>query len=106
MNLEAWALIVSIVSGIIAVTAIIQSIVLRRWTTSETSGQLNFIIQLVVNSAADPDAVRRMLEDYGRAGEWRAKVSKRPDGKYGLDFTISVGGGDVKPSGKLEGHKV
>ena len=106
MILEVSALIVSIVSAVIAIAAIVQAIILRQWTKNETEGQLNFITHLVVNSAADPDAVRRMLEDYGRAGEWRAKVSKRPDGKYGLDFTISVGGGDVKPSGKLEGHKV
>jgi len=105
MTLEVSALIVSIVSAGIAITAIVQAIVLRRRTKSETEEQLNLITHLVVNSAADPDTVRRMLEDYDRVGEWRAKVSKRPDGKYGLDFTIPVGGGDVKLSGKLEAHK-
>lgn len=92
MTLEVCALIVSIVSAGIAIAAIVQAIVLRRRTKSETEGQLTFLTHLVVNSAADPGTVRKMLEDYGRVGEWRAKVSKRPDGKYGLDFTIAVGG--------------
>jgi len=105
MTLEVCALIVSIVSAVIAITAIVQAIILRGRTKSETEGQLDFITHLVVNSAADPDTVRRMLEDYGRAGEWRAKVSKRPDGKYGLDFSIRVGGGEIPPRGKFGRHK-
>jgi len=104
MTLEVLALIVSIVATGIAIAAIVQAIVLRRWAKSETEEQLNLITHLVVNSAADPDTVRRMLEDYGRVGEWRAKVSKRPDGKYGLDFAMSFGD-NVKISDKLEGHK-
>ncbi len=105
MTLEVWALIVSIVAASIAVAAIVQAIVLRRRTKSETERQLNFIMHLVVNSAADPDTVRRMLEDYNKAGEWRAKVVRRPDGNYSLDFKMTVGGGSVKPSGKLTANK-
>lgn len=116
MGLEHWALTVSIVSAVIAITSIIQAMVLRKVTekenkqaseslTHQSEEALSFLTHLVVNSAPDPDTVRRMLEDYSKVGEWRAKVSRRPDGKYGLDFAIQVGGGDVKPSGKLEKHK-
>jgi hypothetical protein len=105
MTLEVSALIVSIVAAGIAVASFVQAIVLRRRTKRETKEQLDFIINLVVNSAADPGTVRRMLEDYNKVGEWRAKVSRRPDGNYGLDFNMSVGG-EIKPSGKLEGRKV
>jgi len=103
--MEVCALTVSIVSAVIAMISIIQAIVLRRRTKKETTEDLNFITNLVANSAADPDTVRRLLEDYNKVGEWRAKVSRRPDGKYGLDFAITVGGGNVKPTGKLEIHK-
>ncbi len=90
MTLEVSALIFSIVAAGIAIASFVHAIVLRRRTKSETEEQLNFITHLVVNSAADPDTVRRMLEDYyNNEREWRAKVSKRPDGKYGIAFTIS-----------------
>lgn len=105
MTLEVCALIVSIVSAVLAIIAIVQAIVLRRRTKNETEEQLDFITHLVVNSAADPDTVRRMLEDYGKAGEWRAKVCKRPEGNYSLDFSIKVGGGEIKPKGNLQGQK-
>lgn len=105
MTLEYAALIVSIIAAFIAIASFTQAIILRRSTKRETDQWLDFLVHLIVNSSADPDTVRRMLEDYRRAETWRAKVSRRPDGKYGLDFEIKVGGGDVKPSGKLEKHK-
>jgi hypothetical protein len=105
MTLEVSALIVSIVAAGIAIASFVQAIVLRRRTKRETEEQLSFITHLVINSAADPDTVRRMLEDYNKVGEWRAKVSRRSDGKYGLDFKVQVGG-EIKPSGKLGGRKV
>jgi len=105
MTLEVSALIVSIVAAIIAIVSFAHAIVLRRWTKRESKEQLDFIMNLVVNSAADPDTVRRMLEDYNKVGEWRGSVSRRPDGKYGIDFKISIGG-EIKPSGKLGVRKV
>jgi hypothetical protein len=88
MALEISALIFSIVAAIIAVASFLHAIVLRQRTKIENEAQLSFITHLVVNSAPDPDTVRRMLEDYNKVGEWRAKVSKRPNGKYSIDFTI------------------
>lgn len=102
MGLEHWALTVSIVSAVIAITSIIQAMVLRKRTekenkqaldslTHQNEEALSFHTHLIVNSAADPETVRRMLEDYNKVGEWRAKVSRRPNGKYGLDFSIKAG---------------
>lgn len=88
MTLEISALVVSIVSAGIAIGSIVQAIRLRQRAKKEAEEQLSFITHLVVNSAVDPDAVRRMLQDYSKAGEWRAKVSRRPDGTYGLDYVI------------------
>lgn len=95
MILEISALVVSVISAVLAIISIIQAIVLRRQTKKETTDGLSFITNLVANSAADPEIVRRLLEDYGRIGEWRTKVSRRPDGKYGLDYTITVGIGKL-----------
>ncbi len=97
--------VISIVFGCVGIASFIHAIVLRRRTKTETEEQLSFITHLVVNSAPDPGAVQRMVDDYNKAGEWRATVSRRPDGKYSLDFKISVGG-EIKPSGKLEARKV
>ena len=105
MSLEVWALTVSILAAGIAITSFFHAIVIRQRTKRETQEQLDFIMNLVVNSAADPDTVRRMLKDYNDAGEWRATVSRRPDGKYGLDFKVSVGG-EMKPTGELKQRKV
>lgn len=105
MTLEVSALIISIVAAGFAIASFVQAILIRRWTRRETKEQLDFITNLVVNSAADPGTVERMLEDYNRVGEWRAKVSRRPDGNYGLDFKLSLGG-ETKPSGELKGRKV
>lgn len=88
MGLEVGSLIVSIFASAIAIGSIIQAIVLRQRTKKETEESLSFLTHLIVNSAVDPDTIRRMVEDYSRVGEWRAKVSRRPDGKYGLDFDL------------------
>ena len=111
MTLEHWALIVSIVSAGIAIGSFLHAVDTRRRTRRETVGHLEFIEHLVVNSAADPDTVRRMVKDYHETGVWRAKVSKTPDGKYHVDYFVSsggdlsVGGGDVKLRSESEGHK-
>ena len=105
MTLEVPALIVSIVAAGIAIASFVHAIILRERTKRETKEQLDFIVNLVVNSAADPDTVRRMLKDYNDSGEWRAQVSSRPNGKYGLDFKVSVGG-EMKSSGELKRRKV
>ena len=87
MTPEASTLI-SIVSACLAIASLVQAIVLRRRTKRESEEQLSFITHLVANSAADPDTVRRMLKDYEKAGEWRAKVFRNPDGTYGLQYII------------------
>lgn len=97
MALEVGALIVSIVAAMIAVVSFFHAIVLRQRTKRESEAQLregkeqlSFITNLVVNSAADPGIVRRMLKYYDKEEKWPVQVSKRPDGKLSLDFTESV----------------
>lgn len=88
MTLAVPALVVSIVSVCISIASIVYVTILHRRTERKTEEQLSFITHLVANSAADPDTVRRMLQDYAKAGEWRAKVSRRPDGTYGLEYVV------------------
>jgi hypothetical protein len=68
MPLQVSAVVVSIVSAGIVIGSIVQAIRLRQQTKKEAEEQLSFITHLVVNSAADPDAVRKMLMDYEKAG--------------------------------------
>jgi hypothetical protein len=88
MGLEIWSLIISIMSSIIAIAAIIQAIVWRQIIKRETEESLSILTHVIVNSAGDPDTVRKMLEDYNKSGKWRAKVSRRFDGRYILEFSF------------------
>lgn len=100
MGLEEWSLTISIVSAIMAIASIVQAWHMRKQTKKETDEALSFLTHLVINSAVDPDTLRRMLEDYKKVGEWRVKVFRRPDGKYSLDFDMNAQDGfktGVKP---------
>jgi hypothetical protein len=88
MELEVWSLIVSITASIIAIVAIIQAMVLRHISQKETEESLSVLTHIIVNSAGDPDTVRKMLEDYNKSGKWRAKVCRRSDGRYVLEVSF------------------
>ena len=87
MGLEVWSLIMSIISSIIAIVAIIQAIVWRQISKKETEESLSVLTHVIVNSAGDPDTVRKMLEDYNKSGKWRAKVYRKFGGRYILEFS-------------------
>lgn len=85
MTLEQCALVVSIVGAVLAILAIIQAVVLRQRTRKETNQSLSFLTNLIINSAADPDVIRKVVEDYNKNKEWRTKVRRMSDGKYILE---------------------
>lgn len=73
MGIEQWGLVLSGL-GILA-TAVI-AVLVNRWTKRRTDEMIEFAVNLIVNSAGDPDTVRRLLDDYGKTGEWRGKVTR------------------------------
>lgn len=79
MTWEDWLLMASMV---LAIGAIIQAVLLRHWTKNETKRDLSFLTQLIINSASDPETVRKVVEDYNKNKQWRTEVHRRSDGKY------------------------
>jgi len=73
MGIEQWGLVLSGL-GILA-TAVI-AVLIYRWTKRRTDEIIEFAVNLIVNSAGDPDTVRRLLDDYEKTGEWRGKVTR------------------------------
>jgi hypothetical protein len=92
-SITTASLIVSIVSALIAIVSIIQAMRLRQQTKKETGKNLNIIRELIINSAPDPRTVRRLWEDYEKAGDWRAQVVRGADGSYHLNTNVKA---DVK----------
>jgi len=71
--MECWNLIIGIF-GIIATATI--SVLIRRWQNNRTREIVEFMVNLVTNSAGDPTTVRRLLADYNKTGVWRGTVSR------------------------------
>jgi len=73
MGIECWGLVVGVL-GVIATTVV--AILIYKWTRRRTDETIEFMINLIVNSAGDPDTVRRLLDDYEGTGRWRGKVTR------------------------------
>lgn len=79
MGIEHWGLVVSIL-GII-VTSVL-AILVYKWTRRRTEETMEFMGNLIIDSAGDPETVRRLLKDLERMKTDRGKVCKGSDGKY------------------------
>lgn len=91
MAVDLWGIIGASISVGVAVLIYVltkkRTEEIHKWTQTRTTEILEFIVNLVPNSAVDPGSVRRLLDDYDRTGEWRGKVSRKPDGTYRIDWT-------------------
>jgi hypothetical protein len=74
VGIEQWALALSVI-GIVA--TVIVAALIYKWTKRRTDEIIEFAVNLIVNSAGDPDTVRRLLDDYEKTGKWRGKVTRR-----------------------------
>ncbi len=79
MGIEYWGLVVSVL-GIIATS--ILAILIYKWTRGRTEETMELMGHLIVNSAGDPEAMRRLLQDPERMKTERGKVCRGSDGKY------------------------
>lgn len=58
----------------------------HKWTKRSTEDTLQLLVNLIINSASDPNTVRRLLDDVARTGEWRGKIFRRDDGSYSIGW--------------------
>jgi len=78
MEIEQWGVVLS---GLGILATIIIAILIYKWTKRRTDEIIGFVVNLIINSAGDPDTVRRLLDDYERTGEWRGIVTRGDSGK-------------------------
>lgn len=88
---------------IIAILGLTATIVVARLVHTRTSKALRRIDALLIagKSFEEVRTIERLLEDIERAGEKRGRVVQRENGTWGVDWAIVVGGGEVKPKGRL-----
>ena len=73
VGIEQWGLVLS---GLGILATVVIAVLIYRWTKRRTDEVIEFAVNLTVNSAGDPDTVRRLLDDYEKTGEWRGKVTR------------------------------
>jgi len=94
--MEITAVVLAIL-GIVA-TALVGWLVHMK--TSKLLGRINAVLIARV-TPTELSQMERLIEDIERTGEKRGTVVERPDGSWGIDWAIVVGGGTVKPTGTL-----
>ena len=73
--MEIAALVISIVSLCLMIGLHYRTTVLSKRTASRNRESLEFMANLIINSAYDPNTVRRLVLDYPKGMEWRGVVS-------------------------------
>jgi hypothetical protein len=83
MGIEQWALVLS---GLGIVATVVIAVLIYKWTRRRTDEIIEFAVNLIVNSAGDPDTVRRLLDDYEKTGKWRGKVTRGDGNVIHIDW--------------------
>ena len=93
----------SITALIISILSLTATIVVARLVYTRTSKTLRRLDALLIagKSFEEVRTIERLLEDIERTGEQRGRVVQRENGTWSVDWTIAVGGGVVKPKGRL-----
>lgn len=88
---------------IIAILSLAATIVVARLVHTRTSKALRRIDALLIadKSFEEVRTIERLLEDMERSREKRGQVVQQEDGTWGIKYAIAVGGGEIKPKGKL-----
>ena len=61
---------------------------LQKSMAKRTRDTLEFMVNLVINAAAEPQTLRRLIDDYAKNKEWRGGVSRGEDFKYYISFEM------------------
>jgi len=84
VDITHWGLVIS---GIGILATIIIAFLIYNWTKRRADEIIGFTVNLIVNSAGDPDTVRRLLEDYEKTGQWRGKVTRGDSDRIHIAWT-------------------
>ena len=104
-GLAVGSLIVSIISAFIAIASMSHAIYARQKTKKESEEQFNFMANLVMYSADNPDAVYKKLQEFRKSGIWGpVQVIRLSNGKLNFAFNEELKAG-VKLGESLDASK-
>lgn len=95
--LQVIALVVAILSFLMMIWLHYRTSNFQKSMAKSTRDNLEFIVNLVINAAADPRTLRRLIDDYAKNKEWRGGVFRGEDCKYHIAYempsreTIKIG---------------
>ena len=75
-----------VLSGLGILATVVIAVLIYSWTRTRTDEIIEFEVNLIVNSAGDPDTVRRLLDDYEKTGKWRGKVTRGDSNIIHIDW--------------------
>ena len=88
MVVEISALVIAILSLLMMIWLHVRTNGLQKFMAKRTRDTLEFIVNLIINAAADPKTLRRLIDDYAENGEWCGGVSRGGDGTYHISFEL------------------
>lgn len=80
-------IIVSFMSFVMMISLHWRTTKLQRSIAKDSKHTLEFMVNLIINAAADPGTLRRLLVDYIKEMRWRAGVFCK-DGKYNIGWEM------------------
>lgn len=87
------AFIISLLSFILMLWLNNRMDLLQKTLYNRTKATLEFLTNLVINAAADPKTLRRLIDDYSKNGDWRGGLSRDEDlHKYHICFEVPTKG--------------
>jgi hypothetical protein len=97
MHLQVIALVVATLSFFMMIWLHFRTSRFQTSVAKSTRDNLEFLVNLVINAAADPRTLRRLIDDYAKVKEWRGGVFWGEDCKYHIAYemprreTITIG---------------
>lgn len=82
------SLVVAIISLCIMIALYFITSGLQKSMAKRTRDTLEFIVNLIINAAADPRTLRRLVIDYYKVKEWRGGLVRGEDCKYHIAYEM------------------
>lgn len=88
ISLQVIALVVATLSFFMMIWLHYRTSNFQKSVAKSTRDNLEFIVNLVINAAADPRTLRRLIDDYYKEKEWRGGLLRGEDCKYHIAFVM------------------